>query len=171
MADFTFNPLSIALKPLLDKAMAEDTTFAQEVKEKTERKDKPKSLDECCKYIMGEAYKYAKEHKQGNFGLAGCPDEMVVGMIKHYYDEDDITITEITGATAKVATPTAQKKTETKKTNTKGKIVVDTRFPFKPTKTEKKTEDKPKLVKIEDLSKKELKQGKDTGDLFSEFFI
>jgi len=99
---FSFNPLVIAIKPFYEQAIAEDELFAQEVKEKESRKEKPKSLAECAEYIVGEAYKYAKEHQSNGFGLAGFPDEMMPTLIKHYYDEDDIKIERFNDA--KVAT-------------------------------------------------------------------
>jgi hypothetical protein len=112
---FAFNPLQMAIRPFYMQAMAEDELFAREVREKEARAERPKSLAECCEYIMGEAYAYAKEHKQGNFGLAGCDDAQIVEMIKHYYDEDDIKIRKIgAGARAEIKT-TATPKTDTKK--------------------------------------------------------
>lgn len=100
---FSFNPLQMAIRPLYEKAKAEDELFAQRVQEAESRTEKPKSLAECCDYIMGEAYKYASEHKDGNFGLAGCSDEQMVGMIKHYYFEDDIVINKVGKASVKMA--------------------------------------------------------------------
>lgn len=108
MSDFTFNPLQMAIRPFYEKAIAEDELFAREVKEKEARTEKPKSLAECAEYIMGEAYAYAKEHKQGNFGLAGCDDAQIVQMIKHYYDEDDIKINKV-GAGTKAEVKTTAK--------------------------------------------------------------
>lgn len=112
---YKFNPLQMAIKPFYDKAIAEDALFAKMVKEKENRKEKPKSLAECAEYILGEAFKYAQAHKQGNFGLAGMPDEDMPNLIKHYYDEDDITINKVTGAKAVV------KKAEPKKAEKKAK--------------------------------------------------
>ena len=102
MSNYQFNPLQVAIKPFYEQAIAEDELFAKEVKEKESRKEKPKSLAECAEYIMGEAYRYAEEHKQGNFGLAGIPDEEMPGLIKHYYDEDDIEIYKVSNAKAVV---------------------------------------------------------------------
>ena len=101
---FSFNPLVIAIKPFYDQAIAEDELFAKEVKEKESRAVNPKSLAECAEYIMGEAYKYASEHRNGNFGLAGFPDEQMPSLIKHYYDEDDIKIKRFSDARASVST-------------------------------------------------------------------
>ena len=111
MSDFTFNPLQMAIKPFYEQAIAEDELFANEVKEKEARTEKPKSLAECCEYIMGEAYKYAKEHKNGNMGLAGCDDNQILAMIRHYYDEDDIEITKV-GSGVKSSVSTTEKPTQ-----------------------------------------------------------
>ena len=108
---FSFNPLVIAIKPFYEKLIAEDEIFADVVKERESRKEKPKSLKECAEYIMGEAYEYARTHKQGNFGLAGFPDEEMFTLIRHYYDEEFIEIRKSTGATASGAkTPSAPAK-------------------------------------------------------------
>lgn len=111
---YQFNPLQIAFRPFFEQAKADDPLFALEVMEKESRAEKPKSFAECCEYIMGEAYKYASDHRQGNFGLAGMPDEDIAGLIKHYYDEDDIVIRKITGAKAKVAKANDPAKAEKK---------------------------------------------------------
>ena len=92
MSNFEFNPLQMAIRPFYEQAIAEDELFAREVREKESRTQKPKSLAECAEYIMGEAYAYAKEHRNGRFGLAGCDDKQITAMIRHYYDEDDIVI-------------------------------------------------------------------------------
>lgn len=100
----TFNPLQIALRPLFKKAQEEDALFAIEVEEKSAREDKRKSFDECCDYVLGEAYKYAKEHQCDNVGLAFADETMVISMMKHYWDEDDIEITKFGDAKVKVET-------------------------------------------------------------------
>jgi len=111
---FSFNPLVIAIKPFYEKLIAEDEIFANVVKERESRAEKPKSLQECADYIMGEAYEYARTHQQGNFGLSGFPDEEMFTLIRHYYDEEFIEIRKVTGAVAKVAktpsTPAKPKK-------------------------------------------------------------
>ena len=125
--DNSFNPLQLAFKPCYDRAIAEDSLFADMVKEKENRTDKPKSFSECCDYIMGEFYKYACDHKfdNGNFGFGGCDDTKIVSMIKHYYDEDDIVIKKFHDA----------------------KPVVKTTMPTAPVKTAKKPKETPKPVK------------------------
>ena len=112
---FSFNPLQLAIRPLYEKAIAEDELFAKEVKEKESRKEKPKSLAECADFLMGEAYEYASKHRNGNFGLAGMPDDELMGLIKHYYDEEDIVIRKMgAGVRAKVATTKTTAKAEKK---------------------------------------------------------
>lgn len=126
MSNYSFNPLYMALKHLYEQAKQEDALFAQEVAEKESRTDNPKSLKECADYIMGEAYDYAANHKNGNFGLAGCDDDQIKQMIKHYYDEDNITIKKVgSSAKASVKTTSAQGGNKTApaanaKGNTKG---------------------------------------------------
>lgn len=115
-----FNPLQMALRPLLDKAMADDPEFAEEVRTKQARTDKKKSFPECCEFIMGEAYKYASEHRVGNFGMAGGDETFIIGLIKHYYDEDEIKIHKFSGAKATFtaspsAAPSAKKGATAKK--------------------------------------------------------
>ena len=112
---FSFNPLQLAIRPLYERAIAEDELFAKEVKEKESRKEKPKSLAECADFLMGEAYEYASKHRNGNFGLAGMSDDELMGLIKHYYDEEDIVIRKMgAGVRAKVATTKTTAKTEKK---------------------------------------------------------
>lgn len=48
-----------------------------------------KSVDECAKYLQGEAYKEAKKGK-GNCRCVGWSDESMTGQIIHYYQEDSI---------------------------------------------------------------------------------
>lgn len=79
--------MKTAIKTYLDARAANDPQFA-------ERYSNPnKSLDECCKYITGEAYSRAKD------GTAVISDEEVYGMAVHYYDEDNIIIREAPRAT------------------------------------------------------------------------
>lgn len=118
MSDYSFNPLQMALKPLLEQAKEEDEIFALNVEDKEARGSK--SFAECCDYIMGEAYEYASKNRQGNFGLAGCDDKQIISMIKHYYDEDNIEIKKVGSAKAKVA---AVKKTENATAPAKPKVV------------------------------------------------
>ena len=138
MSNYSFNPLQMAIKPFYEQAIAEDELFAKEVKEKEARTEKPKSLAECCEYIMGEAYKYAKDHKQGNFGLAGCEDAQIVSMIKHYYDEDDIKIEKIADAKPVVkTTPATKTESKPKKEERPKETLENTHIPMQRPKDEK----------------------------------
>lgn len=69
-----------AIKNYLDNRARTDELFAAKYA------NPKKSIDECCKYITGEAYARAKN------GCAVISDEEVYGMAVHYYDEDDIKI-------------------------------------------------------------------------------
>lgn len=104
---FSFNPLVIAIKPFYDKLIADDEIFANVVKERESRAEKPKSLSECAEYIISEAYNYASKHKQGNMGMAGFPDEEMYRLIQHYYDEEFLEVQKVTDARVSVSTPTA----------------------------------------------------------------
>lgn len=148
-----FNPLQLALKPLLEQAMKDDELFAQEIKEKEARTEKPKSWEECCEYILGEAYEYASKHKSGNMGMAGMSDTDLTDLIKHYYDEDEIKIKAVSGASAKVA------KVDTAKTE---KVAGKGQETQKKEEAKKPAEQKP--------AKKAKKEDEGQFDLFSEEF-
>ncbi|MBR2999436.1 MAG: hypothetical protein IKF39_00425 [Oscillospiraceae bacterium] len=104
---FSFNPLVIAIKPFYDKLIADDEIFANVVKERESRAEKPKSLAECAEYIISEAYNYASKHKQGNMGMAGFPDEEMYRLIRHYYDEEFLEVQKVANARVSVSTPAA----------------------------------------------------------------
>lgn len=72
--------METAIKNYLDNRAKTDELFAAKYA------NPKKSIDECCKYITGEAYAKAKN------GCAVISDEEVYGMAVHYYDEDDIKI-------------------------------------------------------------------------------
>lgn len=74
--------MKTAIKNYLDNRAKSDELFAAKYA------NPKKSIDECCKYITGEAYAKAKN------GCAVISDEEVYGMAVHYYDEEDITIRE-----------------------------------------------------------------------------
>lgn len=71
-----------AIKAYLDQRASEDEQFA-----KSYAKEK-KSIEECCKFIMAEAYDRIT-HKQGTQSY-GMTDAEVYGLAVHYYDEDNI---------------------------------------------------------------------------------
>lgn len=72
--------MKTAIKNYLDNRARTDELFAAKYA------NPKKSIDECCKYITGEAYAKAKN------GCAVISDEEVYGMAVHYYDEEDIKI-------------------------------------------------------------------------------
>lgn len=88
------------LKAYLDKRAAEDELFAKSYAKPN------KSIDECVKYIEGEAYKHAKGNK------AFLTDDTVYGWAVHYYDEDDIKINPVKGAVRSSAPKVDYKPTE-----------------------------------------------------------
>ena len=134
MTNISFNPLAWAIKPLYNKALAEDELFAQKVKEKESRAEKPKSLNECADYILGEAFHWAEEHQDANgIAYSGLPDDEMVNLIKHYYDEDNITIRKVNARASFTSTSapsgaSASKKTpDAKKSNKVVKMDIPTR--------------------------------------------
>ena len=183
----SFNPLVMAIKPFYDKLVAEDEIFANVVKERESRKEKPKSLAECAEYIMSEAYNYAKSHRNGNFGMAGFPDEDMYRLIRHYYDEEFLEVHKVTNAKAVVSavpTPSSTKKKEEKQKPVKN-VVDITKAIVSATKTDdgkKKGKVKENLnagfipmerpETIKDAKKVSRQQAKsvETIDMFADFF-
>lgn len=66
-----------AIKDYLDKRAAEDPQFAEKYG------NEKKSIEECCKYILGEV---------SASGQCGFADEEIFGMAVNYYDEDNVEI-------------------------------------------------------------------------------
>ena len=78
-----------AIKAYLDNRAATDEQFAVSYAKEN------KNLDECFRYIMGEARK---------LGSSVCmTDDEVFGLAVHYYDEDNIEIRPTGGMTARVS--------------------------------------------------------------------
>ena len=65
----------------LKQRAEEDTLFAPKFANPN------KSIDECCRYILGEA------HKRGT--AVAMSDSEVFGLAVHYYDEKDIKIEKV----------------------------------------------------------------------------
>lgn len=78
-----------AIKRYLDERAVSDPQFAGRYA------NPKKSIDECCKYITGEAY------AQQQNGVAVLSDDDVYGMAVHYYDEDNIVIRSLPSVRAK----------------------------------------------------------------------
>ena len=183
---FSFNPLVIAIKPFYDKLIAEDEVFARIVKERESRSEKPKSLAECADYIISEAYNYAKDHRQGQMGMAGFPDEEMPTLIRHYYDEEFLEVTKFTDAKAsftKTATPTAKKTAEKPKPVKNVLDITKAIVPATKVDTGKKREKKKDSLKagfvpmerpatLKDAKKgsREQAQSVETIDMFADFF-
>lgn len=72
--------MKTAIKIYLDNRAAADPQFAARYA------NPKKSIEECCRYITGEAYTKAKN------GVAVLSDDAVFGLAVHYYDEDNIDI-------------------------------------------------------------------------------
>jgi hypothetical protein len=85
------NATKEAIKAYLDKRAATDELFAVSYA-------KPKkNIDECFRYILGEARKR---------GTQVCmTDEEVFGLAVHYYDEDNIAVKSLGGTAARVSAP------------------------------------------------------------------
>lgn len=77
------------IKAYLDERAAKDELFA-----KSYAKEK-KSIDECIRFIMGEAAKEAVACPGGKGAFMS--DEWVYGQAVHYYDEDDIKVAPVRG--------------------------------------------------------------------------
>ena len=66
------------IQKYLDQRVAEDPLFAPKFE------NPKKNIDECCRYILGEA------RKRGTSVVMS--DAEVFGMAVHYYDEEDIKV-------------------------------------------------------------------------------
>lgn len=88
------NSAKDVIKAYLDNRAKEDPLFAASYA-------KPKkNIDECFRYILGEA------RKRGN--SVCMADDEVFGLAVHYYDEDDITVSKNTGGFRATATAKPQ---------------------------------------------------------------
>lgn len=86
MATTQNNAAKEAIKAYLDNRAATDEQFAAAYAKPA------KSIDECFRYILGQARQR---------GTAVCmTDEEVFGLAVHYYDEDDITVAKTAPAAA-----------------------------------------------------------------------
>lgn len=73
-------PFENAIKEYLDARAKEDVKFAEKYS------NEKKSIEECCRFILGEMRKKAKS------GMYGATDAEVFGLAVHYYDEEDIKV-------------------------------------------------------------------------------
>lgn len=73
------------IEQLIKEQAAADKDFAALLNKEN------KSVDECCKYIVGEAYKEAKRHKTDKYcSWCGISNDPIISLIVHYYQEDDV---------------------------------------------------------------------------------
>ena len=83
-----------AIKAYLDKRAAEDELFAKSYAKEG------KSIKECCRYLVGEAYDRCKS------ATSIMDDATTYGLAVHYYDEDNIVIKQLPrGAQYDVSAP------------------------------------------------------------------
>ena len=73
-------PFENAIKEYLDARAKEDVKFAEKYS------NGKKSIEECCRFILGEMKKKAAG------GMYGATDAEVFGLAVHYYDEEDIKV-------------------------------------------------------------------------------
>ena len=76
------------IEMLIKQQSAKDADF------KTLLSKPNKSVEECAKYLQGEAYKEAKKGK-GTCRCVGWSDESMTGQIIHYYQEDSIKVEQL----------------------------------------------------------------------------
>lgn len=69
-----------AIKEYLDARAKEDVKFAEKYS------NEKKSIEECCRFILGEM------RKKATSGMYGATDAEVFGLAVHYYDEEDIKV-------------------------------------------------------------------------------
>ncbi|MCD8394508.1 MAG: PcfK-like family protein [Bacteroidales bacterium] len=95
------NPVKGAIQQYLTKRSEEDAMFATTF-------TKPnKSIDECYAYILGEM------RKRGN--AVAATEEEVYGLAVHYYDEDDIKVSKVSGVATCVRSAAKVELTEEEK--------------------------------------------------------
>ena len=85
------------IKAYLDERAKQDPAFAAKYA------NPKKSINECCRYLIGEAYARQKD------SVGAISDEETYGLAVHYYDEEKVTIQPIGNAHVQVS---HQKKVE-----------------------------------------------------------
>lgn len=73
-------PFENAINEYLDARAKEDVKFAEKYS------NGKKSIEECCRFILGEMKKKAAG------GMYGATDAEVFGLAVHYYDEEDVKV-------------------------------------------------------------------------------
>lgn len=98
------NELKSYIQMLIDRQSEKDAEFKALL-------SKPnKSIEECAKFLEGEAYKEAEKQK-GSCRCVGWSDETMTGQIIHYYQEDSIKVKELP-SNVTTTPPVAKPKTE-----------------------------------------------------------
>lgn len=135
------------IKAYLDERAAKDELFA-----KSYAKEK-KSINECIRFIMGEAAKEAVSCPGGKGAFMS--DEWVYGQAVHYYDEDDIKVAPVKGD-VKVSTNVS----EPAKVMPQGKTEKGSKRPKSPVeyKPTKKDREKAREAAMRKLEAEELKK-------------
>lgn len=88
------------IEQLIKEQAATDKDFAALLNKKN------KSVEECCEYIIGEAFKKAKDNKQGNtMSWCGINNDPIISLIVHYYQEDDVKPTPLPNNVQVATTP------------------------------------------------------------------
>lgn len=113
--DLTLTPFETSIKNFLDQLAQEDELFAKTYAKKN------KSIKECCQFI----YQQVQKARTGNARCVACEDDEIYGLAIHYYDEDDLEVSnEKTQVEEVKHVPTPQvTKTKTKKSKPKMEIV------------------------------------------------
>lgn len=76
----TSNEFKRTIAAYLEQRAAQDETFAAKIK------NPQKSIDDCCNYIL---------HAAEKGGCAGYTDDEVYGWAIHYYDEENLSLTDL----------------------------------------------------------------------------
>ena len=88
------------IEKLIKEQAATDKDFAALLNKEN------KNIDECCEYIIGEAFKKAKDNKQGNsMSWCGINNDPIINLIIHYYQEDDVKPTKLPDNVKLATTP------------------------------------------------------------------
>ena len=116
--ELTLTPFETSIKNFLDQLAQEDELFAKTYAKKN------KSIKECCQFI----YQQVQKARTGNARCVACEDDEIYGLAIHYYDEDDLEVS-----------------------NEKTQVEEVKHVPtLKPTKSKPKAKAKPKIEEDED---------------------
>lgn len=88
---------------------------------------KNKTLDECCKYLTGEALKQATGTSKCK--VTGWSDETMTGLIIHYFQEDSIKVEKVSKHVTTKTAATPENKVIQMPTTKKGKAKKESKNP------------------------------------------